>query len=49
MGIHFPSDNEAARQVAGGMIQYYLQNKQFQEDLTRAREEWKKFSAGSKN
>ncbi len=41
MGIHFPSDNEAARQVAGRMIQYYLSNEQFQKDLKAAREEWK--------
>ncbi|HZY81143.1 MAG TPA: phosphatase PAP2 family protein [Cyclobacteriaceae bacterium] len=45
MGIHFPSDNEAARQVAAQMIQCYLQNTQFQNDLKAAREEWKKVGA----
>lgn len=44
MGIHFPSDNEAARQVAGKMIQYYLGNKQFKKDLMAAQEEWKQAS-----
>jgi len=43
MGIHFPSDNDAARQVAARMIQYYLDNKQFRDDLAAAREEWKRF------
>jgi acid phosphatase (class A) len=42
MGIHFPSDDEAARQVAGGMIRYYLENKQFKTDLAAAQDEWKK-------
>jgi acid phosphatase (class A) len=42
MGIHFPSDNEAARQVAGGMIRNYLDNPQFRKDLGAARDEWKK-------
>lgn len=41
MGIHFPSDDEAARQVAGRMIEYYLQSKQFQKDLAAAKDEWK--------
>jgi acid phosphatase (class A) len=44
MGIHFPSDNEAARQVAGGMIQHYLLNAEFQKDLKAAQLEWKEFS-----
>lgn len=44
MGIHFPSDNEAARQVSARMIQYYLNNKQFQADLEAARQEWRHVS-----
>jgi acid phosphatase (class A) len=44
MGIHFPSDNEAARQVAGRMMQYYLSNAEFQKDLKAAQHEWKEFS-----
>jgi acid phosphatase (class A) len=42
MGIHFPSDNEAARQVAARMIQYYLDNPQFRKDLGAAQDEWKR-------
>ncbi|HMJ70380.1 MAG TPA: phosphatase PAP2 family protein [Cyclobacteriaceae bacterium] len=44
MGIHFPSDNEAARQIAGQTIQYYLKSPQFQKDLKAAKEEWKNVS-----
>jgi len=40
MGIHFPSDNEAARQVAYKMIQYYFQNDSFRKDLEAAKKEW---------
>lgn len=40
MGIHFPSDNEAARQVAYEMLQYYFQNDTFKKDLHAAKMEW---------
>jgi acid phosphatase (class A) len=45
MGIHFPSDNEAARQVAYKMIQYYFENQTFQKDLKEAITEWESLSA----
>jgi acid phosphatase (class A) len=41
MGIHFPSDNEAARQVAYRMVQYYFNNEAFKSDLKEAVAEWK--------
>ena len=41
MGIHYPSDNEASRQVAYKMLQYYFQNDSFHKDLTDAIHEWK--------
>jgi acid phosphatase (class A) len=41
MGIHYPSDNESARQVAYEMFKTLFKNKQFNEDLARAKNEWK--------
>jgi acid phosphatase (class A) len=41
MGIHFPSDNEAARQVAYGMLQSFFKREQFRKDLAEAINEWK--------
>jgi acid phosphatase (class A) len=40
MGIHFPSDNEASRQVAYKMLQYYFKNETFLKDLRDAKAEW---------
>jgi len=40
MGIHYPSDNEAARQIAYRMFQFYFQNEAFQKDLIAAKKEW---------
>lgn len=45
MGIHFPSDNEAARQVAYKMMLYYFRNETFKKDLQAARKEWSEKSA----
>lgn len=45
MGIHYPSDNEASRQVAYRMFQYYLQNPSFKKDLQDAIDEWNSRSA----
>jgi acid phosphatase (class A) len=45
MGIHYPSDNEAARQVAFKMMQNYFQNETFKKDLKDAIAEWKSVSA----
>lgn len=42
MGIHYPSDNEASRQVANKMLQYYFQNPTFKNDLKEAILEWEK-------
>lgn len=44
MGIHYPSDNEASRQVAFKMLQYYSQNEIFKKDLSEAIAEWKSVS-----
>jgi acid phosphatase (class A) len=41
MGIHYPSDNEASRQVAYKMLQYYLSNDAFKKDLKEAIAEWR--------
>ena len=42
MGIHYPSDNEASRQIAYKMLQYYFQNAAFKKDLKEAILEWEK-------
>ncbi len=42
MGIHYPSDNEVARQVTHRMLTYYFQNPAFQRDLEAAKAEWTK-------
>ncbi|WP_461077709.1 phosphatase PAP2 family protein [Spirosoma flavus] len=41
MGIHYPSDNEAARQITHRMLTYYFKNPSFQRDFEAARAEWK--------
>jgi acid phosphatase (class A) len=40
MGIHYPSDNEASRQVAYKMMQYYFKNDAFKKDYNEAIAEW---------
>jgi acid phosphatase (class A) len=40
MGIHYPSDNEASRQIAYNMLEYYFKNEAFQKDLKDAIAEW---------
>jgi acid phosphatase (class A) len=40
MGIHYPSDNEASRQIAYKMLLYYFTNEQFKTDLQAAQKEW---------
>lgn len=44
MGIHYPSDNEASRQVAFKMLQYYFKNETFRKDLKEAIDEWSNLS-----
>ena len=44
MGIHYPSDNEAARQVAYRMLQLYFKNEDFVKDFKEAQAEWKSLS-----
>ena len=44
MGIHYPSDNEASRQVAFRMLTYYFENEIFRKDLQEAKAEWKLLS-----
>jgi acid phosphatase (class A) len=41
MGIHYPGDNEASRQVAYKMMQYYFKNDAFLKDYNAAVAEWK--------
>ena len=41
MGIHYPSDEEAARVLAHGMLSAMWFNPKFQEDLKAAKKEWK--------
>lgn len=40
MGIHYPSDNEASRQVAYKMMQCYFKNDAFVKDYKEAQAEW---------
>ncbi|HYF71132.1 MAG TPA: phosphatase PAP2 family protein [Ohtaekwangia sp.] len=44
MGIHYPSDNEASRQIAFSMLKYYFKNVQFKKDFHAAKKEWKSVS-----
>ena len=41
MGIHYPSDEEAARVLAHRMLTAMLQNSRFREDLRAAKQEWR--------
>lgn len=41
LGIHYPSDNEASRQVAYRMMQRYFKNESFVKDFNAAVAEWK--------
>jgi acid phosphatase (class A) len=41
MGIHYPSDNEASRQIAYKMLGYYFKNEKFKKDFQEAVAEWK--------
>lgn len=41
MGIHYPSDNEASRQLAYKMLQHYMKDERFKKDLQEAKNEWK--------
>lgn len=45
MGIHYPSDDEAARQIAYKMLQSYFKKESFKKDLGDAVNEWKLKSA----
>jgi acid phosphatase (class A) len=40
MGIHYPSDNEASRQIAYRILRYYFTNEQFKTDFVAAEKEW---------
>jgi len=40
MGIHYPSDEEAARILAHKMLEFMWQNQQFMLDLNNAKAEW---------
>jgi len=44
MGIHYPSDNEASRQISYKMLQYYFKNEAFQNDFKEAVAEWRSLS-----
>ncbi|GGN06044.1 acid phosphatase [Dyadobacter beijingensis] len=41
LGIHYPSDNETARQISHKMLAYFFTNKEFLRDFEAARAEWK--------
>ncbi len=41
MGIHYPSDEEAARIIAHTMLSLMMKNDDFRNDLAKARSEWK--------
>ena len=40
MGIHYPSDEEAARLLAHRMLVLMTENKKFRQDLDNAKKEW---------
>jgi len=40
LGIHYPSDNEAARVIAWHLLKYWMNNPQFVTDLNKAKAEW---------
>ena len=40
MGIHFPSDNEAARVIAWHLLKSWYHNPQFVKDMEKAKTEW---------
>jgi acid phosphatase (class A) len=44
MGIHYPSDNEASRQLAYKMIQFYFKNEAFMKNYNEAVAEWRTVS-----
>lgn len=44
LGIHYPSDNEASRQISWQVIQSYKKNPEFLKDLAAAKAEWKEKS-----
>lgn len=39
-GIHYPSDNEASRVLARGMVDLFLGTAEFSQDVLPARKEW---------
>ena len=41
MGIHYPSDEEAARILAHRMLSAMMENSNFKTDLEQAKSEWK--------
>ena len=43
-GIHFPSDNEAARVIAWNLVESWHHNSKFMSDLEKAKAEWKEKS-----
>jgi acid phosphatase (class A) len=44
LGIHYPSDNEASRQIAGLMLKLWMNNPDFVKDYEAAKSEWKEKS-----
>jgi acid phosphatase (class A) len=40
MGVHYPSDEEAARQLAHRMLMLMWHTEKFQKDFKAAKEEW---------
>jgi acid phosphatase (class A) len=43
LGIHYPSDNEAARKISHKMLTYYFTNEEFLRDFEAASVEWKTY------
>lgn len=44
LGIHYPSDNEASRQIAGLLMELWMNNPEFTKDVEDAKKEWKEKS-----
>jgi acid phosphatase (class A) len=44
LGIHYPSDNEASRILGWKLMNLWMKNPQFQQDLRKAKEEWQSYT-----
>ncbi|MCU0389576.1 MAG: phosphatase [Thermoflexibacter sp.] len=43
IGVHYPSDSEASREMAWQLVSFLFQNEQFIKDFAEAKKEWEKY------